>query len=94
MTAPYSTVNFMNEGESKHSIVNENLSQSSSTNKNKSKCSIVNKPLSQKCPADDYGLRSTMEHKSECAIMQQKDAKHEVACDVTNNFNFSKVFEC
>ena len=35
MTAPYTNINVTNEGKSKHSIVNEKLSQSCSTNKNK-----------------------------------------------------------
>ena len=33
------------------------------------------------------------EDKSECTIKKQKDAKNEVACDVTNYFNVSNVFE-
>ena len=61
MTAPYSNVNVMNEGESKHSIINKNLSQSCSTNEKKSKHCTVNKPLLQKCSADDNRLRFTKE---------------------------------
>ena len=94
MTAPYSNVNVMKEGESKHSIINKNLSQSFSTNKNKSKLSIVNKPLSQNYSAGKNELRSTKQDESESANTKQKDANIEVACDVTNYFNVSKVFEC
>ena len=64
MTAPYSNVIVTNESKLKHSIVNENLSQSGSTNENKSKRSIVNEPLSQKCSADENELRSTKEDES------------------------------
>ena len=39
-------------------------------------------------------LRSTKEDASECVNKTQKDAKNEVACDVTNYFNVSNVFEC
>ena len=92
MTAPYSNVNVTNEGEPKRSILNEKLSQSCSTNKNKSKHSIFNKPLSKKCSAGENELRSTKEDESECAKKKQKDAKNEVACDVTNYFNVSNVF--
>ena len=82
-----------NENKSKHSIVSENLSQSCSTNKNKSKRSIVNKSLSQNCSADENELRYTKEDKPECAIKKQKDANNKVACDVTNYFNVSNIFE-
>ena len=74
MTAPYSNV-----------IV---------TNKRKSKHSIVNETLSQKCSAKDNELRSTKEDESEFANKKQKDANNEVACDLTNYFNVSDVFEC
>ena len=83
-----------NEKKSKHSIVSETLSQSCSTNDNKSQRSIVNKTLLQNCSADKKELRSTKAEKSECAIKKQKDAKNEGACDVTNYFNVSNVFEC
>ena len=39
-------------------------------------------------------LCSTKEDESECANKKQKDAKNEVACDVTNYFNVSNEFEC
>ena len=65
ITAPYLNVNVTNQGESKRSIVNENLLQSCSTNENKSKRRIVNEPLSQKCSSDDNKLRSTKEGESE-----------------------------
>ena len=94
MTAPYSNVNVTNESESKRSIVNKRLSQSFSTNENKSKLSIVNEPLSHKYSAKDNKLCSTKEDESECANTKQKYAKNEVACDVTNYFNVSNVFEC
>ena len=94
MTALYSNVNVTNEGESKRSTANEKLSQSCSTNENKSKHSIVNEPLLKKCSADENELRSTEEDESEFANKKQKDAKNEVACDVTNYFNVSNVFEC
>ena len=86
MTARSSNVNATNEGKSKHSIINKNLSQSCYTNENKSKRSIINKPLLQKCSADENELRSTKEDESECVNNKQKDAKNEVACDVTKRF--------
>ena len=64
------------------------------TNENKSKRSIVNKTLSQNCSAKENKLRSTKEDESEYAIKKQKYVKNEVACDVTNYFNGSNVFEC
>ena len=64
------------------------------TNKNKSKCSIVNKPFSQNFSAKDNKSCSTTKDKSECSNKKQKDAKNKVACDVTNYFNVSNVFEC
>ena len=94
MTALYLNVIVTNERESKYSIVNEKLSQSGSTNENKSKRSIVNKPLSQKCSAKENEVRSTKNDESEFANKKQKDANNEVACDVTNYFNVSNVFEC
>ena len=39
-------------------------------------------------------IRLSKEDKSECANEKQKDAKNEVAYDVTNYLNVSKVFEC
>ena len=36
----------------------------------------------------------TKEDESECANEKQKDAKNEVAYDVTNYLNVSNVFEC
>ena len=33
-------------------------------------------------------------YESECANEKQKDAKNEVACDVTKYFNVSNVSEC
>ena len=36
----------------------------------------------------------TKEDESEYANEKQKDAKNEVACNVTNYFNVSNVFEC
>ena len=83
MTALYLNVIGTNKGKSERSIVNENLSQSCYTNEKKSKCGIINKPLSQKCSADENELCST-----------KKDPNNEVACDVTNYFNVSNVFEC
>ena len=67
MTAPYSNVIITNKSESKHSIVNENLSQSGSTNENKSKHSIVNEPLLQKGSAKENELCSTKNDESEFA---------------------------
>ena len=64
ITAPYSNINVINEGESKRSIGNENLSQSCSTNENKLKCSIVNKILSQNCSAEENKFNYTEEDKS------------------------------
>ena len=92
MTAPSLNVNVTNEGESKHSIVNEKLLQSCCTNENESKCSIVNEPLSQSCSVEDNELCFTKEDESEYVNEKQKDAKNEVACDVTNYFNVSNVF--
>ena len=93
MNAPSLNVNVTNKGESKRSILNEKLSQSCSTNKNKSKCSIVNKTFSQNCSADKNEC-STKEDESECVNKKQKDAKNEVACNVTKYVNVSNVFEC
>ena len=76
MAAPYLNVNVTNEIKSKHSIVNEKLSQSGSTNENKSKCSIVNEPLLQKCSAKENKLCSTNEDESECSNEKQKDANN------------------
>ena len=53
MTAPSSNVNVANEGELKRSIVNENLSENSSTNKNESKRIFVQEGLSQNCYTDE-----------------------------------------
>ena len=39
-------------------------------------------------------LRFTKKDESECTKKKQKDANNEVACDVTNYFNVSNVFEC
>ena len=55
---------------------------------------MVNGTLSQNCFAKENKLRSTKEDESECTNKKQKDAKNEVACDVTNYFNGSNVFEC
>ena len=94
MTAPYLNVIVRNDSKSECSILSEKWSQSGSTNKKKSKRSIVNKPLSQKFSAKENELGSTKEDESECANKKQKDANNEVACDVTNYFNVSNVFEC
>ena len=39
-------------------------------------------------------LCSTKNDESEFVNKKQKDAKNEVACDVTNNLNFSNIYEC
>ena len=62
------------------------------TNENESKRSIVNKTLSQNYSAKENKLCSMKEYKSECVNKKQKDAKNDVACDVTNYFNVSSVF--
>ena len=62
------------------------------TNNSESKRSIVNEKLSHKCSVKDNELCFTKEDESECANEKQKDAKNEVACDVTNYFNVSNVF--
>ena len=64
------------------------------TNKSESKRSIVNEKLSQKYSAKENELCFTKEDKSECANKKQKDAKNEVAYDVTNYINVSNVYEC
>ena len=64
------------------------------TNESKSKRSIINEKLLQKCSAKDNELCFTKEDKPECANEKQKDAKNEVAHDVTNYLNVSNVFEC
>ena len=69
------------------------LSQSGSTNKKKSKRSIFNELLSQKCSAKENKLSSTKNDESEFKNKKQKYAKNEVACNVTNYFNVSNVFE-
>ena len=48
----------------------------------------------QNCSAKEKELCFTKEDESECANEKQKDAKNEVACDVTKYFNVSNVFEC
>ena len=47
-----------------------------------------------KCSAKENKLCFTKEDESECANEKPKDAKNEVACDVTSHFNVSNVFEC
>ena len=64
------------------------------TNESKSKRIIFNKPLLQKISADENVLCSTKEDESEWANKKQNYAKNEVACDATNYFNVSNVFEC
>ena len=64
------------------------------TNEGESKRSIVNETLSQNCSAKENGLFFMKEDKPEYANEKQKEAKNEVACDVTNYFNVSNVFEC
>ena len=48
----------------------------------------------QNCSAEENELCSTKEDESECANKKQKEAKNEVACDVTNYFNVSNVLKC
>ena len=64
------------------------------TNKSELKRSIVNEKLSQNSSAKENELCFTKEDKPECANEKQKDAKNEVAYDVTNYLNVSNVFEC
>ena len=92
MTAPYSNVNVTNKGESKCSVVNENLLQICSTTENKLKRTIVNEPLSQNCSAKENELCYTKEDKSEYASKKQKDARNEVTYDVTKKFNGFNLF--
>ena len=56
--------------------------------------SIVNEPLSQNCFAKEKKLCFTKKDESECSNEKQKDAKNEVAYDVTNYLNVCNVFEC
>ena len=74
MTAPSLNIVVMNESESKHSIVNEILSQKYSVKENE--------------------LCFTKKDESKCSNEKQKDAKNEVAYDVTNYLNVCNVFEC
>ena len=53
MTAPSSNINVMNEGELKRSIVNEKLSENSSTNKNESERIIEQEGLFRNCSTDE-----------------------------------------
>ena len=94
ITDPSLNVCFTDEDKWKRIIVYETLSQSCSANEGKSKQSIVNKTLSQNYSADVDKLSSTKEVKSECTIMEQKDAEDEVTYDNIYNFNVSNVFEC
>ena len=64
------------------------------TNKSESKCSIVNEKILQKCSAKENKLCFTKEEESECANEKQKDAKNEVAYDVTNYLNVPNAWEC
>ena len=64
------------------------------TNKSESKRSIVNEKLSQKYSAKENELCFTKEDESECANEKQKDAKNEVAYDVTNYLIVFNVWEC
>ena len=64
MTDPSSNFNYTDEEESKHIIVQENLSQNCSANKKKSKQIIVNENLSHNYSADVDKLCSTENDKS------------------------------
>ena len=64
------------------------------TNESESKYSIVNKKLSQNCSAKENELCFTKRDESECANETPKDAKNEVAYEVTNHLNISNVWEC
>ena len=64
------------------------------TSESESKYSIVNENLSQNCSAKKNELCFTKEYESECANEKQKDAKNEVAYDVTNYLNVYNVWEC
>ena len=64
------------------------------TNESESKRSIFNETLLHKCSAKENELCSTKENESEFANKKQKYTKNEVACEVTNYFNISNVFEC
>ena len=64
------------------------------TNEGESKHTILNKKILQNCSAKENELCFTKEDKLEHADEKQKDAKNEVAYDVTNYFNVSNVFEC
>ena len=64
------------------------------TNKSESKRNIVNKKSSQKSSAKENELCFTKKDESECSNVKQKDAKNEVAYDVTNYLNVSNIYEC
>ena len=82
-----------NKDKSKGIIVHKTLPQNCSTDEEKSKHSIINKTSSQNCSADEDELSSTEEEKSECTIMEQKDANNEITYDVPNYFNVFSVFK-
>ena len=63
------------------------------TNESESKRSIVNKILSQKYSVKENELCFTKKDESECSNEKQKDAKNEVAYDVTKYLNVCNVFE-
>ena len=95
MTAPYSKVNVTNEGEQKRSIVNEKVIAELFYEREQIKIPVSSTNLySQNCSANKNELCSTKEDESECTNKKQKYAKSEVACDVTNYFKVSNVFEC
>ena len=63
------------------------------TSESESKRIIVIEKLSQNCSAKEKEVCFTKEDKSEYPNEKQRDAKNEVACDVTNYSNVSNVFE-
>ena len=64
------------------------------TNESKTKRCIVNKIWSQKYSVKENELCFTKKDESKCSNEKQKDAKNEVAYDVTNYLNVCNVFEC
>ena len=94
ISAPSSNVFLTDEDDSKCIIVHETLPHSCSADEDESKQSTVNETLSQNYSADVDRLSSTEKYKSECTIIEKKDAENEVTYDVPYNLNVSNVFEC
>ena len=84
MTAPASSVNVMDEDESKEIIVQESLSQNSSTDVSESERNIVNETLSQNNSM--YVLENN--------ITELKDEEHKEPSVTQKVTTYLSIFEC